>query len=171
MIRPATVEDVTQIAEVHVRGWQVGYRGLLPQPLLDGLRPGDREPRWATTVRNSCLPDRGVLVAVAAARVVGFANLRPTRDEDQDPTEVGEITSFYVLPTVWGRGVGHALMAAAERTLHAGGFSFATLWVLQGNLRAMRFYTHAGWVPDGIVKDDAVGGAAIRDLRYRRELR
>jgi hypothetical protein len=36
-IRPARMEDVPQIAVVHVRSWQAAYRGLLPQAYLDGL--------------------------------------------------------------------------------------------------------------------------------------
>jgi len=31
-------------------------------------------------------------------------------------------------------------------------------------------YDRGGWAPDGAVKDDLWGGAAIRDLRYRRDL-
>ena len=37
-------------------------------------------------------------------------------------------------------------------------------------IRAMGFYADLGWAPDGAVKDDLWGGAAIRDLRLRREL-
>jgi hypothetical protein len=36
-IRAARMEDVPQIAAVHVRSWQAAYRGLLPQAYLDGL--------------------------------------------------------------------------------------------------------------------------------------
>ena len=30
------------VARVHVRSWQVGYRGLLPDAYLDGLRAEER---------------------------------------------------------------------------------------------------------------------------------
>ena len=169
-VRPATVDDAGRVAEVHVLSWQVGYRGLLPQPLLDGLHPAQRVPRWSATLQQAAWPRRGTLVADDAGDVVGFADLRPTRDDDEDWVDVGEITSFYVLPTAWGRGVGRQLMAGAVRTLGAGGFASATLWVLETNVRAIRFYDRGGWAPDGAVKDDLWGGAAIRDLRYRREL-
>ena len=169
-VRPATVDDAERLAEVHVLSWQVGYRGLLPQPLLDGLHPAQRVPRWTATLGQAAWPRRGTLVAENAGDVVGFADLRPTRDDDEDPVEVGEVTSFYVLPSVWGRGVGRQLMAGAVRTLGAGGFASATLWVLETNVRAIRFYADLGWAPDGAAKGDHWGGAAIRDLRYRREL-
>lgn len=149
--------------------WQVGYRGLLPQPLLDGLCPAQRIPRWTATVRQATWPGRGTLVADDAGDIVGFADLRPAQDDDPDAVGVGEIASFYVLPAVWRRGVGRHLMAAAVRTLETAGFTSATLRVLETNARAIRFYSHLGWEPDGSTRDELVGGATIRDVRYRRK--
>jgi GNAT superfamily N-acetyltransferase len=170
-VRPATTADVPQIAEVHVLGWQAGYRGLLPQPLLDGLDPAQRVPRWTATVQQAAWPGRGTLVADDAGAIVGFADVRPTRDGDQDPAEVGEIASFYVRPAAWRSGIGRRLMTAAVRTLRDAGFATATLWVLETNERAIGFYTRTGWQPDGVAKGDVVGGVAIRDRRYRQALR
>lgn len=170
-VRPAVVDDAQRIAEVHVLSWQVGYRGLLPQPLLDGLRPTQRTQRWSATLRQATWPSRGTLVADDAGDIVGFADLRPVQDDDQDAARVGEIASFYILPSAWGQGVGRQLMCAAVRMLGAAGFASATLWVLETNTHAIRFYAHLGWQPDGAVRDEVVGGAAIRDMRYQRELR
>ncbi|MCK9932711.1 GNAT family N-acetyltransferase [Frankia sp. Mgl5] len=175
-VRRGLVSDAEQIARVHVLSWQVGYRGLLPQPLLDGLHPAQRVPRWMTTLSQAAWPARGTLIADDTddtddvGDIVGFADLRPTQDDDQDAGEVGEIVSFYVLPAAWGRGVGRHLMAAAVRDVDAAGFMCATLWVLETNLRARRFYAHLGWEPDGAVRDEIVGGTAIRDVRYRYRL-
>jgi GNAT superfamily N-acetyltransferase len=169
-VRPAVIGDARRIAEVHVLSWQSGYRGMLPRVVLDGLRPAQRVPRWTATVRRAAWPGRGTLVADDSGDVIGFADVRPTMDEDQDPDRVGQIASFYVLPAAWGRGVGRDLMTAAVHTLGVAGFASATLWVLDTNVPATRFYDRLGWVPDGAVRADVVGDAAIRDLRYRREL-
>ena len=43
IIRPARVQDVRQMARVHVRCWQETYRGLMPDAVLDdraSRRPG-----------------------------------------------------------------------------------------------------------------------------------
>lgn len=149
--------------------WQKGYHGLLPQPFLDGLRPSERVPRWKLIIQQTTWPCRGTLVAEDAGDVVGFADLCPTRDDDHDPVEVGEIASIYVLPAAWRCGVGRQLMAAAMLTLRAANFSSATLWVLEGNVHAIRFYERMGWQPDGAVKSAVIGGSAIRELRYRCE--
>ena len=47
IVRPARVQDVEQMARVHVRCWQETYRGLMPDAVLDdpGL-PAARERMW-----------------------------------------------------------------------------------------------------------------------------
>ena len=49
-IRAARMQDVPQIAVVHVRSWQAAYRGLLPQAYLDALDPAQRISRWERIV-------------------------------------------------------------------------------------------------------------------------
>ncbi|UVS82580.1 GNAT family N-acetyltransferase [Actinokineospora sp. UTMC 2448] len=170
LIRRAAPDDVEGIAETHVLGWRHGYVGLLPQPVLDGLRPEQRVPRWALAVADADWPRRGALVADDGDGIAGFAHLRPTGDEDADPATTGEVASFYVRPDTWRRGVGSLLMAAALACFREAGFTTATLWVQEGNERAMAFYARCGFAPDGAAKPDVVGGLEIRDLRYRQAL-
>ena len=51
----------------------------------------------------------------------------------------------------------------------AAGYASITLWVLEANARARRFYARAGFTPDGArhLLDD-LGGVA--EIRYRRTL-
>jgi GNAT superfamily N-acetyltransferase len=163
-IRPAQAADVPGIAEVHVLGWQLGYRGLLPQDVLDALRPAHRVPRWTATIERASWPHAGTLVADAGTMIVGFADLRP------ESAAVGELASFYVRPAMWRQGVGSALMAAVLDTFRAARRTAATLWVQDTNERAQRFYRSHGWYPDGTSRPDTVGAMKIHDLRYRRAL-
>ncbi len=169
-VRRAVAGDAEPIARVHVLAWQAGYRGLLPQSLLDGLHPGQRVPRWTETVGRAAWPHRGTLVADDAGAVVGFADLRPATDDDPHAAGVGEISSFYVLPALWRQGVGRALMTAAVRTLATAGYTSAALWVLESNQAALEFYVCLGWAPDGSVRDDVMGHTVVRDVRYWRSL-
>ncbi len=166
-IRPAALDDAEQIAKVHVLGWQIGYRGLLPQPVLDRLTTADHIARWTATVQQAAWPAQGILVAADHEHVLGFANIRPTRNEDQDPAQVGEIASLYVDPDAWDRGIGRQLVAAAKERLTDAGRTSATLWVLDTNTQAIAFYNAIGWSPDGGIRPDIVGGMTIHDLRYR----
>jgi hypothetical protein len=62
-IRTARMQDVPEIAAVHVRSWQAAYRGLLPQAYLDGLDPGQRTGQWEQVLSGAGWSDGGTLVA------------------------------------------------------------------------------------------------------------
>lgn len=167
-IRAAVATDAEAIARVHVRSWQAAYQGLMPQAHLDGLNVDHRQQVWRAILAETGWPRAGALVADAGDGVVGFAHVCPTRDDDRDPTSVGEVTSIYVLSDAWRAGVGRALLAAGVASLAEAGFAEATLWVLDTNDRARRFYAASGWRPDGAVKDDDLRGFPLTEVRYHR---
>ncbi len=171
-VRWGRLEDAERIAVVHVAGWQIGYRGQLPDELLDSLTPEQRVPRWTQSLQTSAWPTSGTLVAESEARVVlGFAHLLATRDTDGDPERVCEVAGFYVAPAAWRQGVGRVLMETAVSQMQAAGYLEATLWVLEGNDRAIDFYRAMGFRLDHLTKDDVVGdGFRVTDLRLRRVL-
>ncbi|MFI9596947.1 GNAT family N-acetyltransferase [Nonomuraea sp. NPDC052265] len=169
-IRKATQADAWAIAEVHVRSWRAAYRGLVPQAHLDGLDAAARRPAWERWLAGTAWPREGTLVAEAGGRVVGFASVLPSRDDDEDGASVAEVATIYLTPESWGRGIGRALMDAALAALTGAGYQEAVLWVLDSNVRARRFYEAAGWHDDGVAKDDGSRGFTITEVRYRRSL-
>ena len=110
-----------------------------------------------------------MLVLEEDEAVVGFCHFSPTRDDDA-ARATGEVTAIYLLPSHWRRGGGSRLLARAVEALTAAGFRRATLWVLDGNCRARRFYERHGWHADGSIKVDDRGTFHLRELRYAREL-
>ena len=110
----------------------------------------------------------GVLVADAGGGLLGFASYSPSRDSDADPGRVGEISAIYLLPSAWGKGIGKRLMDATLALMARAGFTQVTLWVLDSNVRARRFYEAGGWSADGGQKLDESRGFPITQLRYRR---
>jgi ribosomal protein S18 acetylase RimI-like enzyme len=170
LIRPAVVQDAAGIAEVHVRSWQAAYRGLMPQDYLDGLDPADRLPRWQLQLSDPGTVGHEVLVAESDRGICGFSSYGPTRDEDQDASRVGEIRALYLAPGTFGTGVGRLLMAASVERLDRAGYAFVTLWVLDSNARARRFYEIAGFRADGAAMADDRAGFRLEEVRYRRRL-
>jgi ribosomal protein S18 acetylase RimI-like enzyme len=169
-IRAARMQDIPQIAVVHVRSWQAAYRGLLPQAYLDGLDPAQRISQWERIVSAAGRAGGGTLVADAGGRVCGFVSYGPARDDDADARRAGEIYAIYLAPAAWGKGTGRQLMAAALGRLGQAGFGQVILWVLGSNARARRFYEAGGWLDDGAVKDDDSFGVPVTEVRYRRSL-
>jgi GNAT superfamily N-acetyltransferase len=166
-VRQADAADAAAIANIHVRGWQAAYRGQVPQAFLDGMDPGRRQRLWDQSLAETSWPRTGTLVAEIDGAVAGFANLAPTRDPDEDPATVAEIIAIYVSPDGWGAGVGKGLMAEALATFRRAGYHQATLWVLEGNTRARRFYEATGWQDDRNAKQETIGGASLTAIRYR----
>ena len=46
VIRPATTRDARGIARVQVRGWQIGYRGIIPDDFLARFSVEEFTNRW-----------------------------------------------------------------------------------------------------------------------------
>lgn len=143
-LRDATPADAWDIAAVHVGSWQVGYRGLLPDQLLDGLSVLDRERWWHEALSNPGA--RSTLLVTEAHAVLGFAAVGPDRDGAR---ATGELYAMYLDPGSWGQGIGRVLHTAALTRLRAFGYQWARLWVLAGNRRALGFYRREGWAEDG----------------------
>ena len=167
-IRPATLDDAEAIAAVHVRGWQWGYRGILPDAYLEALSVDRRVEQW-----RSWLLDPGRTVTRVAegedGRCLGFAATGPSRDPAADD-ETGEVYAIYVEEEGAGTGMGGALLQHAVQTLRDAGFAHATLWVLDGNARARRFYEKAGWRRDGTTHSEPREDFVMNETRYAIDL-
>jgi ribosomal protein S18 acetylase RimI-like enzyme len=170
-IRPAEPRDAAAIARIHIRTWQIAYRGQLPDAFLDALDTEieERTSRWQGFIAGAQARGWVQLVTEDEDQVVGFVTFGPS-EEKTDDARIGEVYAIYVDPSHWDRGHGRALFTAAMRGLTETGFSAATLWVLETNARARRFYESAGWSADGATKTDHRGDIELREVRYRRAL-
>ena len=162
-IRTATGTDAEGIARVQERGWQAAYRHVFPAEELD--RGGFiQAARWRERLDR---PPAGwsTFVAERDGTVVGFTSVGPSRDE----RGIGELYAIYVDPDEWSTGTGRALIERAEERLRED-YTEVTLWVLEDNPRARRFYERAGWSLDGGLKAELRWGVRAPEVRYRKLL-
>jgi ribosomal protein S18 acetylase RimI-like enzyme len=166
-IREAEPRDAEAIARIHVRSWQAAYRGQLSDDYLDGLSVRDRleQHRMALETPGA----HRTWVAEEDGRVVGFAVTGPSQDADADE-RTGELYAVYLDPDRYGRGIGKRLCDHALADLRERGFRAATLWVLETNERARRFYEREGWFPDGRSTRERVDEQLRSTVRYRIDL-
>ena len=93
-------------------------------------------------------PESTVLVAEDALGIpVGFVWLKSERDYFIDML-AGHVVDIAVTRTGEGRGIGRALLAAAERWAEEAGYPWLSLHVFEGNDRARHVYEKAGYVPE-----------------------
>lgn len=120
-------------------------------PLLDALGyPADAATvgaRLASLVESD--PTARVLVAEADGEIHGFATLHATPTLHR-PAPVGRITGLAVSAEARGRGIGQALVAAAEA--HFGALGATRIEVTSGPIHqpAYEFYRHLGYVDQGL---------------------
>ncbi len=166
-IRAAGPEDAEEVERLRVAGWQAAYRGIIPDGYLDRMRVDGERRRRRMISRAAAVPDGAVeSVAVQGNAIVGWVAGGRCRDADRPGPRHGEVYAIYVLPEWWGRGVGRLLMAHAVRALTGAGLADITLWVLEGNQRARRFYEAAGFRLDGARQELDLGGP-VTEVRYQ----
>jgi ribosomal protein S18 acetylase RimI-like enzyme len=166
-IRVATSSDALAIAGVHFRSTEAAYRQLGAARYLDQITVDVRHEQWRRTFETLAYPE-AVFVAHRSGSIVGFVHVSASRDADADP-EVGELDRLYIDPGTWRTGVGSALNATGLAHLAAAGFTRATLWVLESNERARRFYEREGWNPTDVSRS-AGRWVEFVNIRYERSL-
>ena len=159
-MRAAETRDAPAIARVHVRSWQVGYRGLVPDAVLDALSALERERDWRGWLHDE---RSSTLVAEFDGAVAGFATtITPSRDEDAGPRTC-ELAALYVQPERSRRGIGRALLREAMDAARSGGSDDIVAWALAANAAARAFYECFAFTPDGAQQLHArTGQTAIR---------
>jgi GNAT superfamily N-acetyltransferase len=163
MLRPARIEDAETIATIHVRAWQAAYEGIVPTEFLASLSVPERTNLWRRVISE----ERGtVLMAVTPYGEAGFVSFGPSRDKDGNGK--AEIYAIYVLPEFWHQGVGGDLLGEAERWTEDAHLAGLTLWVLEKNVLARRFYEARDFRLDRSHKEKPIGGLLLRELRYEK---
>jgi GNAT superfamily N-acetyltransferase len=152
-----------------VASWRYAYRGLVPDDILERLSVEEREQQGRERLEDPS-SEWGTLVVDDAGEVVGFSIYGPSRDDDDATPTTGEVPAIYLDPKVIGTGVGRQLLAETIVALRAAGFTRASLWVLEGNDRARRFYEKAGWTWDGAVRTHSFEGVNAPIVRYAIDL-
>lgn len=146
-IRHATPADAEALTHLHLDCWDEAYSGLMAPEVLAARRTdvAARVERWRQIVEAGCTQ-----VAAVGGELVGFVSAGPGRGAGPPDIEL-ELFALYTRASVWGTGVGRALLEAAidDRP--------AYLNVLEGNDRALRFYQRQGFVADGHVDQESEG--------------
>jgi ribosomal protein S18 acetylase RimI-like enzyme len=164
-IRRALSDDATTVAHIHVESWNVAYRGIMPDDVIARTDLAYRTAFWKERIADREWP---VFLLEETGNAVGFCQMVPTKDSDDDPQRVGHITSLHVLPELRGRGFGRILMDHVLGEFRRRRFAEVTLWVLDENRNARRFYEKHAFQLDGGKR--SYPKTQVPEVRYRLRL-
>lgn len=144
-LRHPTPADSNELAALHVSTWQETYAEMLPDDFFSDAFIAGRRSLWDRVLADP----NGIAstwIAVDDGALVGFAWTGSALD--QDPPRSTQLYAIYVAASHHSRGIGQSLLDAAL------GDRPATLWVAQGNDRAITFYERNGFRFDGVEQKD-----------------
>lgn len=154
--------DAEAIAEIYLAAARAAWGHIVGDATLAAL--SSPVATWEERLR-ALPPAEAVVVAAGPGGLDGFVWVRPAPDDD-----AGEVAMLYTRPSVWGAGVGRALLAHGCSLLLDAGFTRAVLWTEERNHRPRAVYEAAGWRLDGRARERVWLGHPLRELRYTREL-
>lgn len=154
MVRKATMQDVSRIAEIIVFGKRVAYRPIFNNDFvsfneLQVINLIEEYRNNPALIDNMLVYDDGI--------VKGVIN----RILKEDAVEICE---FYVEPFFKGNGIGKELIQQVILEARASKKSKIFLWVIEDNLSARRFYENNGFVASG--KTCLIEGTTKTDMCY-----
>lgn len=154
-VRPATLDDVTEMSRVFVDTFHAAHRGQIPEALVLERTYETSAAGWRQTLEEQAASDRRnerVLIAVdGAGEIVGLAMGGPARPWAADDSirarqPTGECYLLYVDVSRQRGGVGRALLAELATFLVAQGRRRMLVAVLAVNEPARQFYERLGGV-------------------------
>ena len=142
-IRPATIDDAAWILPLSARLHDFGPPTWRPREEMDAAVAAAIEAALRA-------PEDGQVVLVAqgeSGEPLGFVHVHSAVDYFTHETH-SHVSDLAITREAEGRGVGGALMNAAESWAIARGHRLLTLNVFDANQRARRLYDRLGYSPD-----------------------
>ena len=164
-IRLASAADAPAIARVRYESWRAAYAGIIPAEIIERVTgrydAGREQTVFASRPwRRTLVAEQTPPPASAPGEIVGYASYGPERGPGGIPLahrsgpqtrpETGagrraELYALYVAPAWWSTGTGHALTRRVLDETRSEGYPRISLWVLEQNARARRFYERSGF--------------------------
>jgi GNAT superfamily N-acetyltransferase len=165
----ADTRDIEGIAALHVESWRATYRGMLPEAFLAGPVIADRLELWRKRLTSPRREHQLVRKAVRGGLVVGFVCVLIANELEQGAL----LDNLHVKPELTGGGLGRQLLEEALTWARASLRQFSGtatpvmhLWVLEGNVRARRFYERAGGTATEQRVCEVAQGIVAPEVRY-----
>lgn len=164
--RLATRADAHAIAELHLASWRSAYRPFLQPGVLEALETNAHATEWE---RRVGLPRIRIDLLERDGELTAFCAHGPSGDVDAKETPLTwEIKNLHVRPDLRRTGSGGRLFDMAVDHARRQRAAALTLWVVEGNGNARRFYEKKTMTTDGGRTTHILGAdGTLPVVRYR----
>lgn len=160
-IRYADINDSKTLGEIHSKSWKVAYKGIVPNEILETITVEKRQKYFEKALSEGWEEDANIFNDDES---IGLICIGKCRDTDK-PNTCGEIWGIYLLPEYWNSGIGSELIHWGLNELKKRNYDKVTLWVLEENINARKFYEKVGFKHDGTV---ITIGKKLNEYRYEK---
>ncbi|QUM76678.1 GNAT family N-acetyltransferase [Moritella sp. 24] len=156
--REASIKDVQLIASIHIASWDSAFEGLMPKGYIDSYTLARRKAEWSEIIGKHL---ENVIVAEVGNQVVGFLSY----NNDRSRLKAIELSKLYLCPSVYDQGFGSLLLKLLEQEAIREGVEYISLYVLDCNQSAIKFYRGHGFKESGACLKTDYEGSVIIDIQ------
>ncbi|MDR1802697.1 MAG: GNAT family N-acetyltransferase [Treponema sp.] len=148
MIRKATINDCSRIAEIHVFGWRCAYKDFISLDyLFNKMTIKKREESFLVYLSVDRKTDE-TYVYEEEQIIKGFMTMGDCRDDDKD-SNTFELQGIYIDPIFQRQHIGTKFVDYCINEAIKKNKKEIVLWVFEKNNDSIEFYAKQGFLPDG----------------------
>ena len=143
IIRNATINDIPEVARLHVDSWNNTYSGIVAQDYLENMR-NNLDKRIDRMKKEFDL--RNMIVAVIDNEIVGFSEFTFSNEFSKDIDIDCEICGLYIKNDYKKMGIGTQIFEYVTNLFKEKNKKKMGIWCVKENLQAVEFYQKKGGI-------------------------
>lgn len=165
-IRYANLDDSDILGKIHSEASKAGFKNIIPDDILNEVFSIERRTKRFISELTEGSPRTAIIFE--KNEPAGLISFGKSRYGDNDNSWI-EIWRVYLTQKFWGSGAAKELMEWGINEILKENFVNIELWVLEENIRAIKFYEKMGFKHDNTAQTINIG-IELKELRYIAEL-
>lgn len=142
-IRLALPTDALDMAEIHMRSWEIAYKDIIPREFICEKNT----TRQALYKRVITYENTNAYVIQYNKNTMGIMKIAPCQDNDLNE-DFYELHYVYLHPNYFRMGIGTKSLEFAFDIARKLNKKYMTVWVLADNINSIKFYEKCGFTKD-----------------------
>lgn len=164
-IRLANSFDASDMAEIHMRSWEVAYKDIISAEYIREKNI-TRLELWQRIITD----DNNIHYVIQMdKKTVGIMTVVPTPQDNDANHDTCELEGIYLHSDYYRMGIGTQAMEFAFKLARQWNKTIMTLWVFKDNKNSIKFYEKCGFKSDAKTKSYQMG-KPIDCIRMRKNL-